>query len=173
MSQTNTAIDFLPISKRKNDSGFSLIEVIISLIILMVAILGIFAVFTYATTSNTGNNTRSQSLAVLQREVEMIRSAKFTPTITDNYAPSSPDNGRRDITGGTKTDRTVTAIDGTKYTVQVVVDNDPYTTGIQNDTDKPYPTLKEITVTVIPESSIGKWVLAYPAKAVFRRVRAN
>lgn len=159
--------------KRSKEDGFSLIEVIIALVILMVAILGIFAVFAYSTTFNTGNNMRSQALSVLQKEVEMIRSAKFTPTITDNYTPTTPDDGRRDITGGTKSARTVTAIDGTKYTIQTIVDNDPFTSGIQNDTNVPYPTLKEITVTITPQASNGNWVVAYPTKAVFRRVRAN
>jgi type II secretory pathway pseudopilin PulG len=164
---------FIRNKNNRNDAGFSLIEVIIALIILMVSILGVFAVFTYATTYNTGNNLRSQALSVLQKEGEMIRSAKFTPTITDNYTPTTPDDGRRDITGGTKTARTVTAVDGTKYTVQTDVDNDPFTTGIQNDTAAPNPTLKEITVTVTPQSVNGNWVIAYPTKAVFRRVRSN
>jgi hypothetical protein len=138
----------------------------------MVAILGVFSIFAYATSQNTGNNMRSQALSVLQREVEMIRSAKFTPTITDNYTPGTTDDGRRDITGGTKTARTVTAVDGTKYTVETIVDNDPVTTGVQSANDST-TTLKEITVTVTPQAANGGWVLASKTKAVFRRVRAN
>lgn len=167
----NTLETFLA-EGEKNQSGFSLIEVIIALIILMVSILGVFAVFAYATTYNTGNNMRSQALSVLQKEVEMIRSAKFTPTITDNYTPGTTDDGRRDLTGGTKASRTVTAVDGTKYTVDTIVDNDPITTGVQSANDTT-TTLKEITITVTPQAKNGNWVVAYPTKIVFRRVRAN
>lgn len=158
--------------KRKCVSGFSLIEVVIALVILLIAILGIFSIFAYATSQNTGNNMRSQALSVLQREVEMIRSAKFTPTITDNYTPGTTDDGRRDITGGTKAARTVTAVDGTKYTVETIVDNDPETAGVQSANDST-TTLKEITVIVTPQSANGSWVLSSKTKAVFRRVQAN
>jgi Tfp pilus assembly protein PilV len=160
-------------AKRKTDeTGFSLVEVIIALIILLVAILGIFSVFAYSTSHNTGNNMRSQALSVLQKEVELIRSAKFTPTITDNYTPGTPDDGRRDLTGGTKAARTVTAVDGTTYTVETIVDNDPVTAGVQT-TNETTTTLKEITLIVTPRRANGSWVTAYPTRVVFRRVRAN
>jgi len=160
--------------EEKKDGGFTLVEVIIALVILMISVMGIFAVFAFATVYNTGNSMRSQALSILQREVEMIRSAKFTPTITDNYTPGATDDGRRDLRGGTKTPRTVTAINGTTYTVETIVDNDPFTQLVQNDTDVPNPKLKEITLTVTPQSSTnGSWIVAYPAKVVFRRVRSN
>jgi len=160
--------------EEKKDGGFTLVEVIIALVILMISVMGIFAVFAFATVYNTGNSMRSQALSILQREVEMIRSAKFTPTITDNYTPGATDDGRRDLRGGTKTPRTVTAVNGTTYTVETIVDNDPFTQLVQNDTDVPNPKLKEITLTVTPQSSTnGSWIVAYPAKVVFRRVRSN
>lgn len=172
MIRNKNGIDFLRV-KEKNDGGFTLVEVIIALVILMISVMGIFAVFTYATVYNTGNSMRSQALSVLQGEVEKIRSAKFTPTITDNYTPGTPDDGRRDLTGGTKAARTVTAINGTTYTVQTIVDNDPFTTGIQNDAATPSPRLKEITLTVTPQSNNSGWVVANPVRVVYRRVRAN
>ena len=158
---------------KKPDDGFTLVEVIIALVILMISVMGIFAVFTYATVYNTGNSMRSQALSILQQEVEKIRSAKFTPTITDNYTPGTPDDGRRDLRGGTKAARTETAINGTTYTVQTIVDNDPFTPLVQNDTDVPNPRLKEITLTVTPQSNNSGWVVANPVMVVFRRVRAN
>ncbi len=159
--------------KGKNDAGFTLVEVIIALVILMISVMGIFAVFAYATVYNTGNSMRSQALSTLQKEVEMIRSAKFTPTITDNYTPGTPDDGRRDLRGGTKTPRTVTAVNGTTYTVETIVDNDPFTPLVQNDAAVENPRLKEITLTVTPQSNTNGWVIAYPVRVVFRRVRSN
>ena len=164
----------IPAAEKKGESGFSLIEVIIALVILLIAVLGIFAAFTFATTLNTGNSRRSQSLSVLQEEVELLRAAKFTPTVTDPFAPSNPDNGRRDITGGTKPLKTVVSKgDGLTYTILTVVDNDPVMPGVQDEAAKPNPAMKEITLTVTPLSTNGNWIIAYPTKFVFRRVRAN
>lgn len=96
MIRNKNASVFFQIREKKED-GFTLVEVIIALVILMISVMGIFAVFTYATVYNTGNSMRSQALSTLQKEVEMIRSAKFTPTITDNYTPGTSDDGRRDL----------------------------------------------------------------------------
>ena len=51
-----------------------------------------------------------------------MRSAKFTPLVTDQT-----------LTGGTKTPKTVTTGDGTKFKVETTVDDDPSTDGIQID----------------------------------------
>lgn len=145
------------------ESGFSLIEVMIALVILLISVLGVFAVFTYATSYNAGNSRRSQALSVFQKKIEQLRSAKFTPT---NYNDPL-------LTGGVKTPEPVTSDgDNAKYLVETTVDNDPYTPGVQttgDDTTK----LKEITVTVTPQSANGNWVLAYKTKVVIRRTRAN
>jgi prepilin-type N-terminal cleavage/methylation domain-containing protein len=143
----------------KSQSGFSLIEVIIALSILLVAVLGVFATFTYATIYNGGNSRRSQALSVFQQEIELLRSAKFTPTIMDST-----------LTGGVKTPKTVTAVDGFSYLVEVTVDDDPFAVGTQTNNAK---TLKEITLTVTPQAIRGSWVVKFPTKVVFRRVRAN
>ena len=160
----NAAIDFvkpeLPEEKRTGDeAGFSLIEVVIAMIIFLVALLGVFITFTYAVNYNAGNNSRAQGLSVLQQEVEQMRSAKFTPTNTDNL-----------LTGGTKTARIVTSADGNRFKVETVVDDDPFTAGVQIDDTK---TLKEINVSVKLENPTPGWQTAVPATVVLRRVRAN
>jgi len=166
---------FLQTGRAIDENGFSLIEVIIALVILMVAVLGIFAAFTFATTYNAGNSRRSQALSVLQEEVELLRSAKFTrDSPPDNFAATSPDTGRRDLTGGEKAAKTVVSKgDGGSYTVKTIIDNDPFTEGIQTEIQVLKPTLKEITVTVTPQTVNGSWVTGYPTKFVFRRVRGN
>lgn len=156
------------------ESGFSLIEVVIALLILFVAILGVFAAFTYSTTYNTGNSRRSQALSVLQKEVELLRSAKFLPQPRGaDSVTASPgaDDGRRDLTGGVKPERLMTAADGTRHRVEIVVDDDPYVDGVQID---PLKHLKEITVTVTPlGSDANSWETGYRTTAVFRRARSN
>jgi prepilin-type N-terminal cleavage/methylation domain-containing protein len=147
-------------SSRKNEQGgFSLIEVIIAMVILLIALLGVFLTFTYAVNYNAGNNARSQALTVLQQEVELLRSAKFTPGITDAT-----------LIGGQKTPKIVTSADGNRFRVETTVDDDPFTSGVQITTST---TLKEITVTVSPESPTPGWQTAVPATVFFRRVRSN
>src|SRR5688572_2541871 len=65
------------------DGGFTLIEVVVALIVILIALLGVFFSITYAINYNAGNSSRAKTLAVLQQEVERLRSAKFTPTATD------------------------------------------------------------------------------------------
>lgn len=145
--------------KIDNQSGFSLIEAIMAIVILLIALLGVFSVFTYTIVYNTGNNTRSQSLSVLQREIELIRSAKFTPAGTDSS-----------MSGGEKAAKNITAGDGSSYKVQVVIDDDPLTDGIQIDSTK---SLKEITITVTPTAKVANWQTAVSTGVVMRRVRGN
>lgn len=146
--------------KTKSEGGFSLIEVIIAMIILLVALLGVFLTFTYAVNYNAGNNSRSQALSILQQKVEQLRSAKFTPGVTDAI-----------LTGGTKTPEIVTAADGNRFRVEITVDDDPSTPNVV-DVDSTQ-TLKEITVTVSSESPTPGWQTAVPATVFLRRVRSN
>ena len=145
--------------KIKNEAGFSLLEALVAIVIMLVVLLGVFSAFTWAVIYNTGNNTRSQTLSVLQREVELIRSYKFTPTITDDV-----------LTGGEKVAKYVTSADGSNYKVLVVVDDDPYTAGIQINSIK---TLKEITITVTPTNAVATWQTSNVSRVVMQRVRGN
>lgn len=148
---------------KKNENGFSLVEVTIALVILLISVLTVFGAFTYAVKYNTGNSRRSQALSVFQQQIELIRSAKFTPTIYNDPL----------LTGGTKTPKTVISNgDNTSYLVETIVDNDPFTAGIQSTGDNTTK-LKEITITITPQSTNDKWVLAYKTKVVLRRTRAN
>ena len=150
-------------TKETNESGFTLIEAMIAMVILTICLLSVVTIFAYAVRSNTGNNTRSQAIAVLQREVEQLRSAKFTPSV----------NGTDELLkGGTKPLKTVPAADESSYQVQIVVDNFPFNDGIPNN-DESTTTLKEITVTVTPQIASSTWVTAVQTRAVFRRVRGN
>jgi type II secretory pathway pseudopilin PulG len=145
----------------EGERGFSLVEVMIALLILMIAIMGVFAAFTYATVYNTGNSRRSQALSVLQQEVELLRSLKFNPP------PAVIDPS---LAGGVKAPKTVIAADSATYIVEVTVDDDPFTAGVQTDATK---TIKEITLAVTPLGSNNTWVTANRTRVIFRRVRSN
>ena len=156
----------------ESENGFTLIEAIVALVILMIVVTGVFAAFTYSATLNTGNSRRSQALSVLQKEVELLRSAKFVGGGADNYTPVDCNDPRRDLTGTGGTPRTTAcpAIDGMTYQIQTEIDDDPFTAGPQVDATMH---LKEIRVTVTQPARPGSWETAYVTRAVFRRVRAN
>ena len=169
-----------------SQKGFTLIEMIIALIILLIAVMGVFAAITYATKYNRGNSQRSQALAVMQREVELLRSAKFTPTVVSNVTTPTPtcataDDGSRDITGGNKAVQVRCGIDGTMYLVETTIDDDPAVVGTQvYPGPTPVALMKEISIQVTPVSPEGQnrageqsWVNGNPIFVVFRRVRAN
>ena len=191
----------------RSHSGFTLIEMVIALVIFFIAVLGVFAAITYATRYNRGNSQRSQALAVLQREVEFLRSAKFTPSVVsdgtgmlhqdssaqtcpdiDNTPTATPipDDGSRDLRGGTRHDEFRCGIDGTVYRVRVWVDDNP-TTPTGTPDAYPWPTpvpaaspaptppialMKQITVEVTPQGA-DRWVDQTPIRMTFRRVRGN
>jgi type II secretory pathway pseudopilin PulG len=164
----------------RREGGFTLIEMIIALVIFFIVVMGVFAAFAYATKFNYGNSQRSQALSVLQKEVELLRSAKFTPATVSQTTTPTPtcatlDNGSRDITGGTKAAEVRCGVDGTLYQVFTTIDDDPVTAGIQTDVVSIYhPNLKEIMVEVIPAGAKpNEWVTANKIVSVFRRVKAN
>ena len=145
--------------RRSNLRGFSLVEVTIAMVVLLIALLGVFTVFTYSVNYNAGNNSRTQALAVMQEETELLRSAKFTPFITDSL-----------LLGGIKPAKTVISGDGSKFNVETTIDDEPFVDGVQIDVTK---TLKEITLTIKLESPTPGWQTAIPTTTIIRRVRAN
>ena len=150
--------------------GFSLIEVVIALLVIMIVLLGVFAALNYSITYNAGNKARSQALAVMQQEVEQVRSAKFNATTTDTL-----------LAGGTKATKNVDATNGMSFVVEMAVDNDPGVAGVQDETYQCLSpqgapidcTLKEIMIRVTLAAPSPGWQTAVPAQIVMRRVRGN
>ena len=151
-------------------SGFSLIEVVIALLIMMVVLLGVFAVINYSITYNAANKARSQALAIMQQEVEALRSAKFN---ANNIDPI--------LEGGVKAEKAVDGVDGLSFVVNIKVDNDPNVEGTQDETYQCLSpqgaeiacTLKEITVDAKLAAPSHGWQVAVPARVVMQRVRGN
>lgn len=161
-AQYDATAEILKCEDMTGQEGFTLIEAICALVIILVALLGVVFSFTYAINYNAGNQSRSQALAVLQQQVEQMRAAKFTPSITDPV-----------LAGGVRPELTVVSPTGTRFTVAVSVDNDPLTPGVQTDADVPSPTLKEVAVTTRLASPSPGWQTAVPSTIVLRRVRSN
>src|SRR5215207_7830700 len=170
------------------EHGFTLIEVVISMIVLLVVVLGALSMLALSVTYNSGNKARSQATAVLQQEMERYRSAKFNSTSTDSYdTPVSPDlcriTGMRDLRGREKSECIVIANDGSgrTFAVSSSVDNEPQVQGIQVESyvcQSPQGvaipcTIKDITVEVRLAGPNPGWQISSSAKAIVRRVRGN
>jgi prepilin-type N-terminal cleavage/methylation domain-containing protein len=145
----------------KHCDGFSLLEVVIALVIFLIGVIGVFSALAWASKFNSGNGRRSQALSVMQQQVELMRSAKFSPYVTDAI-----------LLGGVKANTIVTSADGSRFNMAVTVDNDPDTAGVQS-TESASVELKEITLVITPEASSAAWELGAPARVVLRRSRSN
>ncbi len=139
--------------------GFTLVEVGVAMLILLIALLGVSAVFAYTVSYNAGNNSRAQALAILQQEVENLRSAKFTPQVRD-----------ASLAGGTHATKVVTTSSGGSFSVNKTVDDDPAVSGTQIDNTK---TIKEISVTVSLNRPTAGWQTSVPTTVILQRVRGN
>ena len=155
-----------------NQAGFSLIEAVVAILVLTIALLGAFQAFSYAIAYNAGNKVRAEALSVMQREVELLRSAKFSPAYTDPALQGTSSSGRTN---------TYTSPSGSVFTITDVIDNDPTVAGIQPEgTTCTTPqgtardcTIKEITITVRLAAPSPGWQTARPATTVLQRTRGN
>ena len=142
-----------------SESGFSLIETTVAMVVILVGLLAAAEGFTFAILYNAGNASRTQALAILQQETELLRSKKFSPAQTDP-----------ELTGGVKPVRTISAPNGGSFTITEVIDDDPLTDGVQVN---PASTMKEITVSVRLAGPSPGWQTAIPAVTIIRRTRGN
>lgn len=148
--------------------GFSLIEVAIALVVIMIALLGVAWTITYAINYNAGNSNRAKALAMLQQEVERLRSAKFSPTFTDNTLLGC------DL-GATCSSSTVMSEENISFVITKTIDNNPSTTAIDDETEVPSSatSFKEIMVSATLAAPHPGWQTAVPAQVVLRRVKSN
>jgi Tfp pilus assembly protein PilV len=128
------------------DSGFTLIETAIALLIMMIVTLGAASLFAFSVYNNSGGADRTQVLAVAQQTMETLRSAEFSNTATDH------------------------ALDAGTFTQYVTRGGYPNGSGarpytiVSNIVDTT-PTIKTITISVIPTGAGMKWATG-PAAAV-------
>ena len=84
---------------RKNERGFSLIEICISMVVMMVAGLAVSSLFVFSTQNNVGGNERALAMAVAQQQMEQLRSLTFDSTsLTAGTTTSTVRSSDRDYT---------------------------------------------------------------------------
>ena len=121
--------------QKKNERGFSLIEVMIAFVVMMVASLAVGAVFFYSVQNNVGGSERALAMGVAQQQLEQLRSVSFNDS---------------SLVAGTTTFNNIQTGQNQFYVVRTVVDETN-----ANNTEK---LLKRITITVTPQSAGGNWI---------------
>jgi len=119
-----------------NQRGFTLMETTIALFIMTIVGLGCASLFAFSIQNNSGANDRTQALALVQQQLELLRHARFS-------ALDSEADGAWVLRAGTRTQNGVVA-GGRPYQV---------TTAITNTT----ATLKLITISVTPQGEGPVW----------------
>jgi type II secretory pathway pseudopilin PulG len=140
--------------------GFSLVEVVVASVIMIVLCIAALSAFSYASSVNRGNNLRSQSLSILQDEIEYYRGLTFTRSAAS-----------ADLNAGTYIRGNRTSGDGTMFQVVVLIKNlpNPPSTAVPSDAEV---TLKEIKVSAERPDDQGKW-FGGTSSITMLRVRAN
>jgi Tfp pilus assembly protein PilV len=170
-----------PMSKqhhnRNAESGFTLIEAVVAMVVILIAVMGVFMTITYAINYNAGNNSRAKTLAILQREVERLRSAKFTPCTTPNVTTGRIDPLLLGANSSTRNIPPSAVTDNLSFDITTSIDNDPSPSapGIQDEgvINSCNTSFKEITITAKLANPSPGWQTAVPATVVMRRVKSN
>ena len=152
-------------NKIQRSQGFTLDEVVVAASIMIILSVGLLSVFSYVTKINRGENLRMQALSVLQKEIEYYRSLKFKPAGT-----STALNG-----GSYPNIRTPASDDGRVFNISVMIDNDPYTAGIQTSANVAEANckFKEIKITATPQTAETGWLANLRTEVTIQRVRGN
>lgn len=146
------------------EAGMTLIETTIALVIIMIALLGVVHSFTYAVTYNAGNAVRTESLALLQKEVETMRALKWTSSGRDPLLDGTGNSCNPVVTE-------VPSTNGGSFRIERTIDDDP-TTPTTCEVDATTQ-LKDVTITIRLAAPSPGWQFAVPNTVVLRRTRGN
>lgn len=151
-----------PAEARRSERGFSLIETVVAMLVMMIAGLGAASLFAYSVNNNSGAHDRDVILAVAQRRLEQIRSARFSPTVTDAILDAGTTNVTFDATGASPCGAGQRC-----YNVETNIVNSNVVGG--------QPTLKTVRVTVTARTAGPRWATGNEGAVVFftQRSRAN
>ena len=140
------------------EHGFSLIEACIALLLMMIVALGSASLFSFSVYNNSGGSDRATSLAIAQQALELLRSARFNSTFTDDG-----------LEGGTE-DQPDVVRDGRTFTVTRIIDDVPATGAIDID---PTTNLKSITIVVTPQDIGQGWAFGAGGTVTLSTQRAR
>ena len=127
-------------ASRRAEGGFTLLEVVVSLLIMMIAGLGAASLFAYAVTYNRGASDRARAFAVAQQRMEVIRNTPYN-SLNQTFATAN--------TGAVQTGDRNTS-DVRRFDVTTTITNEAIVSGT--------PRRKTITVTVRPQdTAAGSW----------------
>ena len=122
--------------------GFTLVETSIAMVVMMVVGLGAASLFAWAVTYNAAAAGRELAGILAQQRMERLRTIPFDSD-TRNLAFTAGGLGATAANGVTETD---VASGGRSFTVTTTIDDVAFDTA-----PTPAPTLKRITVRVVPE----------------------
>jgi len=138
----------------EGERGFTLVETTIALIIMMIVMLASASLFAFSIFNNTSGSDRAQTLAVAQQTLETLRNEPF----------SSAGTGK-DLIAGTATQDKVMrgGLNGSGARPYNIVSTVVDTT----------PTLKTITVSVMPTGAGPAWATGPAARVTITTQRAK
>lgn len=139
--------------KLNNNSGFTLVEVLLSMLILSIIVTSATVAFVYATKTSRDNKLEMTAMSLANDSVEYIRSLEFA------------DIGTKTIVGGTEVfgdpkgdilQSTTKVVDGVEYTIKTSINWETRGSWDLGDIDWDY---KSIRITVYPTSRVGDTIL--------------
>lgn len=79
--------DYRETHENQKCAGFTILETAIAMLIMFVAVLASVSVFVYAIQNNSNANDRELSMAVAQRQMEQLRTVRFTDATLSATSP--------------------------------------------------------------------------------------
>ena len=122
-------------ARRRDEGGFTLLEIAIALVLMAIVGLGVASVFVYAAKYNVSAGDRELAMAVAQQRIEQLRNVAFTDSsLAATPLPVTP---------------TTVVRAGRQYSVITTIADSNVVNG--------QATIKTITVKVIPKSDTATW----------------
>jgi len=141
-----TGIDHRPAARpaARGERGFTLVETSVAMVVMMVAALGAASLFTWAVGYNTGATSRQLATLLGQQRVERLRAVTFDST-TRHLAVTAGGLGATAPAGVVENN---VMSGGRPFTVITIIEDIAF-----DSATPPQPTLKRITVRVMPSGA--------------------
>ena len=134
---------------KRGERGFTLIETCISMVVMMIAGLAVSSLFVFSLQNNVGGGDRALAMAVVQQQLEQLRSVAYEDTTLDVGATTS-----------------TVANGGRNYTVAKTI-------ALETNDDNSSKQLKKITLVVTPTDGGPAWTRSAVTLVTFRSSLAS